>query len=125
MALNMQTNLPQHGCDDKCDYIAGDVVVLAAPVIIQGRDADTDKLLTILSIDESCGLQVEVNGKHVYADASELRTATTAELKAKHRLPAPAALFIPQWGMGDLASASEREAKKRIMEAGNDHTAGN
>ncbi|MBL8322650.1 MAG: hypothetical protein JNJ93_10315 [Acinetobacter sp.] len=102
----MQTNLPQHGCDDKYDYIAGDVVVLAAPVIIQGHAADTDKLLTILSIDEFCGLQVEVNGKRVYVDASELRTATTAELKAKRRLPAPAALFIPHWGMDDPAGRS-------------------
>jgi hypothetical protein len=114
----MQTNLPQHSCDDKCDYIAGDVVVLAAPVIIQGRAADTDKLLTILSIDEFCGLQVEVNGKRVYADASELRQDTTAELKAKRRLPAPAALFIPQWGMDDLASVAEPGAGKLIMEAG-------
>ncbi|WP_374572604.1 hypothetical protein [Acinetobacter sp.] len=103
----MRSNLPQHGCDDKCDYIAGDVVVLATPVTIQGRATDTDSLLTILSIDEFCGLQVEVNGKRVYADASELRQATTAELKAKRRLPAPAALFIPHWGMDDLAGVAE------------------
>jgi len=138
----MRSNLPQHPCTNKCtdfkeeqcghclvqvmgtctviesDFLAGDVVVLAVPVTIQNRTADTDKLLTILSIDECCGLQVEVNGKRVYADASELRTATTAELKAKRRLPAPAALFIPQWGMDDLASVAEPGAGKRIMEAG-------
>ena len=110
----MRSNLPQHSCDDKCDYIAGDVVVLAEPVIIQGCAADTDKLLTILSINEFCGLQVEVNGKRVYVDASELRQATTAELKAKRRLPAPAALFIPQWGMDDLASVAEPGVERRL-----------
>lgn len=114
----MQTNLPQHGCDDKCDYIIGDVVVLAAPVIIQGHAADTDKLLTILSIDEFCGLQVEVNGKRVYADASELRTATTAELKTKRRLPAPAALFIPQWGMDDPAGRSASSDESAHLSCG-------
>ena len=113
----MRSNLPQHGCDDKCDYIAGDVVVLAQPVIIQNRAADTDKLLTILSIDEFCGLQVEVNSKRIYADASELRTATTAELKAKRRLPAPAALFIPQWGMDDPAGSDESTHLRRALHA--------
>lgn len=135
----MRSNLPQHPCANKCtdfkeeqcghclvqinchqdddqvmgtrtviesDFLAGDVVVFVDA-------AKPDHLMTVHKAQES---SVLLDGNRGFALNHLIRTATTAELKAKRRLPAPAALFIPQWGMDDLASIAELGAGKRLEE---------
>ena len=127
----MQTNLPQHPCANKCtdfkeeqcghclvqvmgtrtviesDFLAGDVVVFVDA-------AKPDHLMTVHKAQES---SVLLDGNRGFALNHLIRTATTAELKAKRRLPAPAALFIPQWGMAEPAGSDESTHLRRALHA--------
>jgi hypothetical protein len=67
------------------DFLAGDVVVFM-------DESKTDRLMTVHKVQ---GDGVLLDGNRNFALTHLIRTATPAELKAKQRLPAPAALFVP------------------------------
>lgn len=67
------------------DFLAGDVVVFM-------DESKTDRLMTVHKVQ---GNSVLLDGNRNFALTHLIRSATTAELKAKQRLPAPAALFVP------------------------------
>ncbi|OTG88974.1 hypothetical protein B9T34_14310 [Acinetobacter sp. ANC 3813] len=79
------------------DFLAGDVVVFI-------DKAKTDRLMTVHKVQ---GDGVLLDGNRNFALTHLIRTATTAELKAKQRLPAPAALFVPV----DLSPNTHDEAR--------------
>ncbi|TCB77084.1 hypothetical protein E0H91_00420 [Acinetobacter sp. ANC 4177] len=79
------------------DFLAGDVVVFT-------DNAKTDRLMTVHKVQ---GGGVLLDGNRNFALTHLIRSATTAELKAKQRLPAPAALFVPV----DLSPNSHDEAR--------------
>ncbi|CAM4294157.1 hypothetical protein [Acinetobacter pragensis] len=66
------------------DFIAGDVVVFM-------DESKTDRLMTVFKVQRN---GVLLDGNRNFALTHLIRSATTAELKAKQRLPAPAALFV-------------------------------
>jgi hypothetical protein len=79
------------------DFLAGDVVVFK-------DESKTDRLMTVHRVQ---GNSVLLDGNRNFALTHLIRSATTAELKAKQRLPAPAALFVPV----DLSPNSHDEAR--------------
>lgn len=74
----------------ECDFAVGDVVVW-----INGDDDslyEFSKVNTVLNA--KCYITKPRKGKMLCVWIREIRTATTAELKAHRRLPDPVALFV-------------------------------
>lgn len=87
--MNMQTNLAQQPIQDNSnnDFLQGDTVVLIAPVTLVNRTFDTDDLLSVEYITSLGGIGVTTNGVIVVVvDPTEIRHASTLELKLKRRL---------------------------------------
>ena len=87
--MNMRTNLPQQAIQDNSnnDFLQGDTVVLIAPVTLVNRTFDTGDLLSVEYITPLGGIGVTTNGVIVVVvDPTEVRHATTLELKLKRRL---------------------------------------
>ena len=69
------------------DFLQGDTVVLIAPVTLVNRTFDTGDLLSVEYITSLGGIGVTTNGVIVVVvDPTEVRHATTLELKLKRRL---------------------------------------
>ena len=69
------------------DFLQGDTVVLIAPVTLVDRVFDTGDLLSVEYITSLGGIGVTTNGVIVVVvDPTEVRHATTLELKFKRRL---------------------------------------
>ncbi|WP_228146946.1 hypothetical protein [Acinetobacter sp. ANC 4204] len=69
------------------DFLQGDTVVLIAPVTLVNRTFDTADLLSVEYITPLGGIGVTTNGVIVVVvDPTEVRHATTLELKLKRRL---------------------------------------
>ncbi|MCW8040059.1 hypothetical protein [Acinetobacter entericus] len=79
------------------DFLAGDVVVFM-------DESKTGRLMTVHKVQ---GDGVLLDGNRNFALTHLIRSATTAELKAKQRLPAPVALFVPV----DLSPNSHDETR--------------
>ncbi|WP_414632483.1 hypothetical protein [Acinetobacter sp. UBA6720] len=87
--MNMRTNLPQQAIQDNSnnDFLQGDTVVLIAPVTLVNRTFDTDDLLSVEYITSLDGVGITANGVIVIVvDPTEIRHASTLELKLKRRL---------------------------------------
>ena len=87
--MNMRTNLAQQAIQDNAnnDFLQGDTVVLIAPVTLVNRTFDTGDLLSVEYITPLGGIGVTTNGVIVVVvDPTEIRLATTLELKLKRRL---------------------------------------
>ncbi|MEQ1127867.1 hypothetical protein [Acinetobacter johnsonii] len=85
----MKTNLAQQAIQDNLnnDFLQGDTVVLIAPVTLVNRTFDTADLLSIEYLTTLGGIGVTTNGVIVVVvDPTEVRHATTLELKLKRRL---------------------------------------
>ena len=85
----MKTNLAQHAIQDNAnkDFLQGDMVVLIAPVTLVNRTFDTADLLSVEYITPLGGIGVTTNGVIVVVvDPTEIRHASTLELKLKRRL---------------------------------------
>nr|WP_291375135.1 hypothetical protein [Acinetobacter sp. UBA6720] len=85
----MRTNLPQQAIQDNSnnDFLQGDTVVLIAPVTLVNRTFDTDDLLSVEYITSLDGVGITANGVIVIVvDPTEIRHASTLELKLKRRL---------------------------------------
>ncbi|UJA01498.1 hypothetical protein [Acinetobacter johnsonii] len=85
----MRTNLAQQAIQDNLnnDFLQGDTVVLIAPVTLVNRTFDTGDLLSVEYITLSGGIGVTTNGVIVVVvDPTEIRHASTLELKLKRRL---------------------------------------
>ena len=87
----MKTNLAQQAIQDNAnnDFLQGDTVVLIAPVTLVNRTFDTGDLLSVEYITSLGGIGVTTNGVIVVVgvvDPTEVRHATTLELKLKRRL---------------------------------------
>ena len=85
----MKTNLAQQPIQDNSnnDFLQGDMVVLIAPVTLVNRTFDTADLLSVEYITSLGGIGVTTNGVIVVVvDSTEVRHATTLELKLKRRL---------------------------------------
>ena len=85
----MRTNLAQQAIQDNAnnDFSQGDTVVLIAPVILVNRTFDTGDLLSVEYITSLGGIGVTTNGVIVVVvDPTEIRHASTLELKLKRRL---------------------------------------
>ena len=84
----MKTNLAQQAIQDNLnnDFLQGDTVVLIAPVTLVNRTFDTGDLLSVEYITPLGGIGVTTNGVIVVVDPTEVRHATTLELKLKRRL---------------------------------------
>ncbi len=86
--MNKQ-NLPQQAIQDNSnnDFLQGDTVVLIAPVTLVNRTFDTDDLLSVEYITSLDGVGITANGVIVIiVDPTEIRHASTLELKLKRRL---------------------------------------
>jgi hypothetical protein len=69
------------------DFLQGDTVVLTTPVTLVNRTFDTADLLSVEYITPLGGIGVTTNGVIVVVvDPTEVRHATTLELKLKRRL---------------------------------------
>ena len=69
------------------DFLQGDTVVLIAPVTLVNRVFDTADLLSVEYITPLGGIGVTTNGVIVVVvDPTEIRHASTLELKLKRRL---------------------------------------
>jgi len=82
-------NLAQQPIQDNSnnDFLQGDTVVLIAPVTLVNRVFDTDELLSVEYITLLGGIGVTTNGVIVVVvDPTEIRHASTLELKLKRRL---------------------------------------
>lgn len=82
-------NLAQQVIQDNLnnDFLQGDTVVLIAPVTLVNRVFDTDELLSVEYITPLGGVGVTTNGVIVVVvDPTEIRHASTLELKLKRRL---------------------------------------
>ena len=87
--MNMKTNLAQQAIQDNAnnDFLQGDTVVLIAPVTLVNRTFDTDDLLSVEYITSLDGVGITANGVIVIVvDPTEIRHASTLELKLKRRL---------------------------------------
>lgn len=87
--MNMRTNLAQQAIQDNSnnDFLQGDTVVLIAPVTLVNRVFDTGDLLSVEYITSLGGIGVTTNGVIVVVvDPTEIRHASTLELKLKRRL---------------------------------------
>ena len=87
--MNMRRNLAQQAIQDNSnnDFLQGDTVVLIAPVTLVNRVFDTGDLLSVEYITSLGGIGVTTNGVIVIVvDPTEIRHATTLELKLKRRL---------------------------------------
>ena len=85
----MRTNLAQQAIQDNAnnDFLQGDTVVLIAPVTLVNRTFDTDDLLSVEYITSLDGVGITANGVIVIVvDPTEIRHASTLELKLKRRL---------------------------------------
>ena len=85
----MRTNLAQQAIQDNSnnDFLQGDTVVLIAPVTLVNRTFDTDDLLSVEYITSLDGVGITANGVIVIVvDPTEIRHASTLELKLKRRL---------------------------------------
>ena len=85
----MRRNLAQQAIQDNSnnDFLQGDTVVLIAPVTLVNRVFDTGDLLSVEYITSLGGIGVTTNGVIVIVvDPTEIRHATTLELKLKRRL---------------------------------------
>ena len=85
----MRTNLAQQAIQDNAnnDLLQGDTVVLIAPVTLVNRTFDTADLLSVEYTTSLGGIGVTTNGLIVVVvDPTEVRHATTLELKLKRRL---------------------------------------
>ena len=85
----MKTNLAQQAIQDNAnnDFLQGDTVVLIAPVTLVNRVFDTGDLLSVECITSLGGIGVTTNGVIVVVvDPTEIRHASTLELKLKRRL---------------------------------------
>ena len=85
----MRRNLAQQPIQDNSnnDFLQGDMVVLIAPVTLVNRTFDTADLLSVECITLLGGIGVTTNGVIVVVvDPTEIRHATTLELKLKRRL---------------------------------------
>lgn len=80
----MQMNLAQDLNNDKFDLIAGDVVVFI-------NEDMPDHLMTVSSVEH---LGVFLDEGQKFAMSHLVRTASLIELKVKHRLDLPVALFV-------------------------------
>ena len=84
-----KTNLAQQAIQDNAnnDFLQGDTVVLIAPVTLVNRTFDTADLLSVEYTTSLGGIGVTTNGVIVVVvDPTEVRHATTLELKLKRRL---------------------------------------
>ena len=69
------------------DFLQGDTVVLIAPVTLVNRVFDTGDLLSVEYLTPLGGIGVTTNGVIVVVvDPTEIRHASTLELKLKRRL---------------------------------------
>lgn len=87
--MNMRTNLAQQAIQDNAnnDFLQGDTVVLIAPVTLVDRTFDTADLLSVEYKTSLGGIGVTTNGVIVVVvDPTEVRHATTLELKLQRRL---------------------------------------
>ena len=85
----MKTNLAQQAIQDNLnnDFLQGDTVELIAPVTLVNSTFDTGDLLSVEYITSLGGIGVTTNGVIVVVvDPTEVRHATTLELKLKRRL---------------------------------------
>ena len=85
----MRRNLAQQPIQDNSnnDFLQGDMVVLIAPVTLVNRTFNTADLLSVEYITSLGGIGVTTNGVIVVVvDPTEVRHATTLELKLKRRL---------------------------------------
>ena len=85
----MRTNLAQQAIQDNLnnDFLQGGTVVLIAPVTLVNRTFNTADLLSVEYITSLGGIGVTTNGVIVVVvDPTEVRHATTLELKLKRRL---------------------------------------
>lgn len=85
----MRRNLAQQPIQDNSnnDFLQGDTVVLIAPVTLVNRTFDTADLFSVEYITPLGGIGVTTNGVIVVVvDPTEVRHATTLELKLKRRL---------------------------------------
>lgn len=85
----MRRNLAQQAIQDNSnnDFLQGDTVVLIAPVTLVNRTFNTADLLSVEYITSLGGIGVTTNGVIVVVvDPTEVRHATTLELKLKRRL---------------------------------------
>ena len=85
----MRRNLAQQPIQDNSnnDFLQGDTVVLIAPVTLVNRTFNTGDLLSVEYITSLGGIGVTTNGVIVIVvDPTEVRHATTLELKLKRRL---------------------------------------
>ena len=87
--MNMRTNLAQQAIQDNLnnDFLQGDTVVLIAPVTLVNRTFDTDDLLSVEYTNPLGGIGVTTYSVIVVVvDPTEIRHASTLELKLKRRL---------------------------------------
>lgn len=87
--MNMRTNLAQQAIQDNAnnDFLQGDTVVLIAPVTLVNRVFDTGDLLSVEYLTTLGGIGITTNGVIVVVvDPTEIRHASTLELKLKRRL---------------------------------------
>jgi len=87
--MNMRTNVAQQAIQDNLnnDFLQGGTVVLIAPVTLVNRTFDTGDLLSVEYITSLGGIGVTTNGVIVVVvDPTEIRNASTLELKLKRRL---------------------------------------
>ena len=85
----MRTNLAQQAIQDNAnnDFLQGDTVVLIAPVTLVNRVFDTGDLLSVEYLTTLGGIGITTNGVIVVVvDPTEIRHASTLELKLKRRL---------------------------------------
>lgn len=122
----MQTNISKHPCSGKCtefngeqcshclipshltelnavelhDFVVGDVVVLTKELEFVDRKFNTNELLLVVDLTRLGGAGItfdhDVHANIMYVDQTEIRPATTAELKEGRRLPDPVALFVAE-----------------------------
>jgi hypothetical protein len=79
-------NLAQQSNNDNSDFLAGDVVVLKELDLLSVKD-----LITLKRFD---GQFWETGHRIGRVSEEVIRSASPAELKAKHRLDEPVALFV-------------------------------
>ncbi|RZG64770.1 hypothetical protein EXE25_15465 [Acinetobacter bouvetii] len=75
--------------------------------IVVFSSTSNDVEFGVMTVHKVQGDGVLLDGNRNFALTHLIRTATTAELKAKQRLPAPVALFVPV----DLSPNSPDEAR--------------
>jgi hypothetical protein len=82
----MQMNLAQDSNDDNSDFIVGDVVVFI-------HEDRSDHLMTVTKVNR---YSVLLDDGIKFAMNHLIRAASVAELKARHRLDLPVALFVSE-----------------------------